>query len=217
MLLAALALTATAFATSAHAIVFTLNDDHCTGTCGTGPFGTATITQGATGVDFNIALANSVFHLSGGSGGLSTVNFGFTGQTFLATDLVINSFNGPATTWALVQPNPNQDGFGDFLQGINGDAVANGVNSGGTLLNFTITGALLANLAFSQNGGASTQIAVDILGLNGNTGLVGGTPGNPPPPPPAAVPLPGAVWLFSAGLGGLFMLTRRKKKAAVKA
>lgn len=37
----------------------------------------------------------------------------------------------------------------------------------------------------------------------------GGVPFNSP------VPLPGAVWLFSAGLGGLFMLTRRKKKKAV--
>ena len=197
----------------AHALTFTLNNDNCTGTCGAATYGTASINQIGTGVEFIINLTSGVFQLTGG-GGLSTVNFGFTGQTFLSTDLVINSFNGPATTWSLVQPNPNQDGFGDFLQGINGDAIANGVNSGGTSLDFTILGAVLANLAFSANGGESTQIAVDILGVNGNTGLIGGTPGTfpPPPPPPPEVPIPGAVWLFASGLGGLWALQKRRKK-----
>lgn len=198
----------------ASALTFTLDQDHCTGTCGAASYGTATINQIGTGVEFIINLTNSVFQLTGGNGGLTTVNFGFTGQTFTQSDLVINSFNGPATTWTLVQPNPNQDGFGDFLQGNNGDANANGVNSGGTILDFTILGAQLANLAFSTDGGASTQIAVDILGLNGNTGLVGGTPSTfpPPPPPPAETPLPGAVWLFGTGLAGLYALNKRRKK-----
>lgn len=207
-----MALAALAITTGARADVFTLNNDNCTGTCGAASYGTATITQEATGVEFVISLTNSVFQLT--NGGLTTINFGFTGQSFTQANLIINSFNGPASTFALVQPNPNQDGFGDFLQGVEIDAIANGVNSGGTLLDFTITGALLANLAFSQNGGEATKIAVDILGVNGNTGLVGGTPGIPPPPPPQ-VPLPGAVWLFGAGLGGMVMLLRRKRKAAV--
>ena len=33
----------------------------------------------------------------------------------------------------------------------------------------------------------------------------------------AAVPLPGAVWLFGGGIGGLAMLMRRKKKVATQA
>ena len=78
---------------------------------------------------------------------------------------------------------------------------------------FTITGALLSNLAFSTGGGASTQIAVDILGTTGTggkTGLVGGTPLNP-------VPLPGAAWLFGTALVGMTVLGRRRRNRDVNA
>jgi len=50
-----------------------------------------------------------------------------------------------------------------------------------------------------------------IMTANSGALFVGGS--NPPPPPPPAVPLPGAVWLFGAGLLGLVGLARKKKQA----
>ena len=57
--LAALAVVAAtaAFPSASHAIVFDLTSDHCTGGCGTAPFGTVSVTQVGANVDFTVDLA----------------------------------------------------------------------------------------------------------------------------------------------------------------
>ena len=58
--LAALAVVAAtaAFPSASHAIVFDLTSDHCTGGCGTAPFGTVSVTQVGANVNFVVDLAN---------------------------------------------------------------------------------------------------------------------------------------------------------------
>ena len=65
--LAALAVVAAtaAFPSASHAIVFDLTSDHCTGGCGTAPFGTVSVTQVGANVDITVDLANgppNTFH-----------------------------------------------------------------------------------------------------------------------------------------------------------
>src|SRR6476660_10600736 len=43
---------------AAHAITFNLTSDHCTGGCGTAPFGTVDVTQVGANVNFVVDLAN---------------------------------------------------------------------------------------------------------------------------------------------------------------
>src|SRR5215475_7406050 len=60
VLLSALALVAAtaAFPSASHAIIFDLTSDHCTGGCGTAPFGTVDVTQVGANVHFVVDLAN---------------------------------------------------------------------------------------------------------------------------------------------------------------
>ena len=57
--LAALAVVAAtaAFPSASHAIVFDLTSDHCTGGCGTPPFGTVDVTQVGANVGITVDLA----------------------------------------------------------------------------------------------------------------------------------------------------------------
>ena len=60
LLLGAVALLALSLAlpTAGHAVTFDLTSDHCTGGCGTAPFGTVTLTQNGANVDVTVDLAN---------------------------------------------------------------------------------------------------------------------------------------------------------------
>ena len=65
--LAALAVVAAtaAFPSASHAIIFDLTSDHCTGGCGTAPFGTVDVTQVGANVHIVVDLANgppNTFH-----------------------------------------------------------------------------------------------------------------------------------------------------------
>jgi hypothetical protein len=62
---------------------------------------------------------------------------------------------------------------------------------------------------------AADVLLTDCTG--GCTGPVGLTGSLTPTPFITPTPLPGAVWMFGAGLGGLGLLMRRKKKAAAQA
>jgi hypothetical protein len=55
--LAVVAATAT-FPSASHAVVFDFTSDHCTGGCGTAPFGTVNVTQVGANVHIVVDLAN---------------------------------------------------------------------------------------------------------------------------------------------------------------
>ena len=64
-----------------HAVTFDLTSDHCTGGCGTAPFGTVDVTQAGANVNFVVDLAN---------GPPNTISWAQTG----AGDFQLFKFNG---------------------------------------------------------------------------------------------------------------------------
>jgi len=191
---AALGTFAIANPSAGHAVTFDLTIDHCTGGCnnGTNPFGTVSVVQNGTSLDFTVTLNGTyVFQKSTG---LDAFSFGFTNTPGAITGLT-SGFSVDASSPV------HQDGFGDFQVGIEKAAT------GGNSLSFSVANELLANLALSSGGSPSVLFAADIFG-NGNTGVVGG------PGTPSAVPLPGAIWLFGTALAGMGLLGRRRSKKA---
>ena len=188
-----------------HAVTFDLTSDHCTGGCGTAPFGTVDVTQVGANVHIVVDLAN---------GPPNTTSWAQTG----AADFQLFKFNGTGIvvgnisvvqTFAgnTLQANTgtfNGDGTGPFSFGISCTTCGNGALGISSNLDFTIAMATIAELT----AGNPTNIFVaDIFsGQTGNTGPVdvSGTP--------SQVPLPPAALLFGTALAGLSLLGRRRRK-----
>jgi hypothetical protein len=185
---------------AAHAVVYNLNIDHCTGGCATGspPFATVTVIQNGANLDFTVQLLDSlVFNKSTA---FDAFAFSFSDKVATITNIVDN---GPGTFTS--DPNSTgQDGFGTFKQGIDASAT------GGTTLSFTALNELLANLTVSTipPGDTIALFAADVAGGGGtgNTGNIGGGV-------VAGVPEPatwGMMLLGFVGLGFAFRQSRRK-------
>jgi hypothetical protein len=185
----------------------TFTIDHCTGTCGPAGtvFGSITLTDTAAGVDFSISVAPGVaFNFNGN--GFNTFNFG------VDKPLTVGYFTFAAGTTGFVPviPSGHQDGFGDFLYGVN--HTASGTST--TPINFSVAGIDFADFVKSTGGNDSVFFSIDAVGLNGNTGLIGSqfsggvintTVGGVPEPSTWAMML-----LGFAGVG--FMAYRRKRQ-----
>src|SRR5262245_48452831 len=74
-------------ATSASAITFQLTSDHCTGTCGTPPFGTVDVTQNGANVGITVTLAAGYSYAQTGSADFQIFKFNGTGVAL--TDIVV--------------------------------------------------------------------------------------------------------------------------------
>src|SRR5438128_6101260 len=78
-----LATGALGFTSPAQAVVFNLTSDHCTGGCGTAPFGTVSVTQVGLNVNFDVDLANgppnTVSWAQTGAGDFQLFKFNATG------------------------------------------------------------------------------------------------------------------------------------------
>ena len=188
-----------------HAVTFDLTSDHCTGGCGTAPFGTVDVTQAGANVNFVVDLANgppnTISWAQTGAGDFQLFKFNGTGiavgdisvtQTFAGNTLQANTgtFNG--------------DGTGPFTFGISCTTCGNGALAITSNLVFSVANATIADLT----GGNPTIIFVaDVFsGQTGNTGPVdvSGTP--------SQVPLPPTALLFGTALAGLGLLGRRRRK-----
>jgi|KBSMisStandDraft_5_1062788.scaffolds.fasta_scaffold147854_2 hypothetical protein len=182
--------------------------DHCTGTCGPAGtiFGSITLTDTAFGVDFDVKVLNgAAFNFNGN--GLNTFNFG------VDKTLTAASFSNLTAGYSPVIPAGQQDGFGSFLYGV--DNSSHGTSTADLM--FTVAGIDFADFVKSTGGDPSVFFTIDVLGPNTKTGLIGVTADLVITPVIAQTPLPGAVWMFGAGLGGLIMMSRRKKKPATPA
>ena len=187
---------------------YTFTIDHCTGGCGTAPFGSVNVTQnGSSTVNVSVSLTS-------GDGFVST---GFPGS--FAFDIIGNptiSVSSLPSGWSLVSTaagNLQFDGFGNLDYALVCDVCAPGGNHPSSLsFDVTATGltpASFAELSRIPPGSEQGYFVADIMGTTGNTGIVGATLLSR-----TTAPEPSTVLLL--GTGGLFVAFssfRRRRKA----
>ena len=185
-------------APAAQAVVFDLTSDHCSGGCGTPPFGTVTVVQNGTGVDIDVALAAGYSFVKTGSADFQAFKFNGTGVAL--TDITVD-----AHVPALVASagNFSGDGTGFFGFGINCPSCGNGASDKFTTpISFTVANASVNDLIGGNNLGI--VFVADVLAPNGNTGPVDVTG--------TAVPEPGSLLFFSPLLAFAWILGVRRWK-----
>ena len=181
--LAALAVVAAtaAFPSASHAIIFDFTSDHCTGGCGTAPFGTVDVTQVGANLHFVVDLAN---------GPPNTVGWAQTGAAdfqlfkFNATGVVVGDISVVQTfAGQTLQANTgtfNGDGTGAFSFGISCTTCGNGNLGITSSLDFTIASATIADVTAPNNLG-NIFVADVFSGQTGNTGPVDASTPEPCP------------------------------------
>jgi hypothetical protein len=196
----------TAFATfsaQANTLTFTLNQDGCTGTCGSAPFGTISLTDNGSGssafVTVTETLAASERYAGGGAG--EALEFNVTNPVVIG-NITPNFAVGPAPASAST--------FGSFLLSITCSTCQGGQagNPAGPL-SFTVSSATGVTVQdFGSNVGGYF-FASDIVGNNGNTGNVATNAADP-----SVVPEPGTVILT---LSGLLLVALTRSAARLRA
>jgi hypothetical protein len=184
----------------AQAISFDFTSDHVTNGAGTAPFGTVTLTQNGTTVDFNVVLAAGYSFVKTGSGDDQAFKFNATG-------VVLGDITIDAHTPALVAATGtfNGDGTGDFGFGINAPTQGPGGSDPFTApIVFHVANSLISDFTNPNNQGQ--LFVADILAPNGNTGPVDASTPNSVPDGGTTLMLLGSSF---AGLGLLRRYFRR--------
>ncbi|PYK69622.1 MAG: hypothetical protein DME45_01260 [Verrucomicrobia bacterium] len=191
-------------ASSARAVTFDFTSDHCTGGCGTPPFGTVTLTQSGTSVDITVHLLDS----NTWANTASTDNelFKFNDATISLSDiLVTQTFAGE--TLEAQTGTFNGDGTGDFSFGIACTTCKNGATGISSDIVFTVNNTTIADLTQGNNLGII--FVADILsGTTGNTGPVDVTGGGNNAPDSGSTAL--LLGLGLIGLGWVRVPFRKK-------
>jgi len=187
--------------TSLHAVTYNFTSDHCTGGCGTAPFGTVTLTQNGTTVDVTVHLNTGYSYVKTGSGDFQ--NFKFNGTGVALGDITVD-----AHTPALVAATGafNGDGTGNFTFGINCPSCGNGGSGDFTSdITFHVANATIADLTAANNLG--NLFVADVLAPNGNTGPIDVSTG-----PVTQTPEPASLLLLGIACVGLSAVKRRSPK-----
>ena len=196
----------------ASADTFTFTSCHITGGCPSTGFGTVTLTQSGTSVNFDVVLSNGNRFVETGAGGnsLFLFNDALSGSTITN---IIATLNGATVTisgglsGATNQPAIMADGTGTFTAQVF-CTVASDCNGGSAPnindLHFTVTNATLLQLE-TANGNGNLFVADILCGQTGCTGLTGPVDVSTPPVPDGGMTL----MLLGVALAGLETLRRK--------
>jgi hypothetical protein len=198
-------------ASNAMADTYNLMIDHCTGGCGTNPFGKVEVTSGGTDiVNFKVTLFN-------GNGFVDTGFQGAFGFNVAGLTLSVGDFSGITTGFAYGNTGAGQwDGFGDLEYSITCPICGNGAsNPNPGPLEFTITHTGLTTDSFKElsTGPGSDMVffVADIYSPTGNSGRGATGPVGAVTPETPQVPEPASLMLMGSGLGLLASRLRRRK------
>jgi hypothetical protein len=210
----------------AQADTFTFTSCHISGsTCEGGSvpvssgFGTVTLTQSGTSVNFDVVLNNGNLFIETGAGGKSLFLFNDSLSGSTITNIT-TTLNGTTTTAPSVTGLTNQspimaDGTGTFTAAIQCTSFSDCNGASGADINdlhFTVTNATLAQLETANANG--NFFVADILCGTAQTacaGLTGPVDVSNVPGPVVGAGLPGLVM----ACGGLVGLARRRRKKLV--
>ncbi|MEP7056280.1 MAG: PEP-CTERM sorting domain-containing protein [Caldimonas sp.] len=206
---AALALAAAATPSFAADIVYTFNSTSVAA-FGAAPYGTVSLTQDGTSVDFSVALRGDLnFVTTGNTGSKAVFAFNATGVSPGEIGSIADASG--LQTFSVVAPG-NDSPFGTFTFGI---VCATGCSNGGSAggyadpLTFSVANSTLSDFALLSSGGnPNAYFAADVLQANsGATGAIGVTVMAPP------VPEPETYALMMAGLAAMGFVAKRRKLA----
>jgi hypothetical protein len=180
---------------------FLFTSDHCTGGCGTSPFGSVVLTQKGTSVEIVVTLFNGNEFVKTAAGDNQAFKFNATGVVL--GDITINSPTNPVLTADFCAGGCfNGDGTGNFSFGIFCAACGpGGSDAFPGPIDFTVANAMISDFT-TQNNKGQVFVADIISGQTGNTGPVDASTG--------VVPDGGmTVMLLGGALVGLATLRRR--------
>jgi len=192
----------TAMSLEADTATFSLNQDACTGTCGTGPFATVTLTEAGTGSSAYVTVTEvlSASERFAGTGAGDALEFNVDGNVTI--DLLTAHFG-------VVSGSDTASAFGTFYHAVTCLTCQGGKadNPSGPL-SFTVSSSTGVTIASFLGNSGGYMFASDIVGNNGKTGNVGSTftgstPTNNSPINNGSVlpaPEPGTIELLLGGL-----------------
>jgi hypothetical protein len=186
--------------------------DHCSGGCGTAPFGTVDVTQDGTNtVKLVVTLTTGDKFVSTGFPG--SFGFNISGNP----NIGISNLTAGWSLLSTTAGNLHFDGFGNLDYALTCDTCGSGgSNPFAGPISFDITATGLTPTSFAElsrlpPGSEQTYFVADIIGTTGNTGPVGATLSQ------TAAPEPGSISLLAAGaLLLLFIGLRRNRKATLE-
>jgi hypothetical protein len=186
-------------------VVYDITVDHASGGLGPAPFGTVSLNQNGSGVDFIVHINTGFNYVLTGAADFMDFKFNATGVAL--SDITITQ-NAPKTLIAQTG-SFNGDGTGQFGFGITGDGQKNGgAGKFSSDIKFNVANSTISDFTTANNLGF--LFVVDILSPNGNTG-----PAAVQGPPRRQVPDGGSTAaLLGAGLLGVGAVRRKLGKKA---